>query len=83
MIDLDTEFHGCIIVAAGKHRLAALWRTLDAQMGALMRSSMEDQHIGLPEAVERHLELAEVIRSADRAAMAEALYGHYLREPAP
>ena len=52
-------------------------------MGALMRSSMEDQHIGLPEAVERHRELAEVIRSADRAAMAEALYGHYLRTPAP
>jgi DNA-binding GntR family transcriptional regulator len=83
VVDLDTAYHGRIVEVSQKQRLAGLWSTLDGQMGALMRSSMEDQHIGLPEAVERHLELAEVIRSADRAAMAEALYGHYLREPAP
>ena len=83
IVDLDTAYHGCIVEVSGKQRLAGLWSTLDGQMGALMRSSMEDQHINLPEAVERHRELAEVIRSADRVAMAEALYGHYLRTPAP
>jgi DNA-binding GntR family transcriptional regulator len=82
IVDLDTSYHGCIVHVSDKRRLAGLWSTLDGQMGAVMRSSMEDQHIGLPETVERHRELAEVIRSADRAAIAEALYGHYLRTPA-
>ncbi|MFC4786395.1 GntR family transcriptional regulator [Nocardioides sp. MAHUQ-72] len=83
IVDLDTHFHGCIVQASHKQRLAGLWSTLDGQMGAVMRSSMEDQHIGLPEAAGRHRQLAEVIRSGDRAAIAEALYGHYLRTPAP
>jgi DNA-binding GntR family transcriptional regulator len=82
IVDLDTSYHGTIVQNSGKQRLGGLWSTLDAQMGALMRSSMEDQHIGLPEAVERHRELAEVIRSADRAKIADALYSHYLRTPA-
>ena len=82
IIDLDTEYHGCIVRGSGKRRLAGLWSTLDAQMGALMRSSMEDQHLELSVAVDRHRDLAEVIRAGDRPRMAAELYAHYLREPA-
>lgn len=80
LVDLDTEFHGCIVRASGKHRLAGLWSTLDAQMGALMRSSMEDQAIDLAEAGRRHQHLISVLRTADRATIAAELYHHYLRD---
>jgi DNA-binding GntR family transcriptional regulator len=82
IVDLDTRYHGRIVENSGKSRLGDLWSTLDGQMGALMRSSMEDQHIGIPEAVERHRQLAEVVRGADRSTIADALYAHYLRSPA-
>ena len=78
MIDLDTEFHGCIIDAAGKQRLAALWRTLDAQMGALMRSSIDRQHIGLDEAVRRHQYVVDVFRVGSGEEIVQMLEEHYL-----
>lgn len=80
LVDLDTEFHGCIVHASGKRRLAGLWSTLDAQMGALMRSSMEDQAIDLAEAGRRHQQFADVVRSGDRDRIAHELYHHYLRD---
>jgi len=82
IVDLDTEFHGCIVTEAGKQRLAGLWSTLDAQMGALMRSSMDDQHIDLTEAGRRHREFAEVIRSGDRGRIGDMMYRHYIRSGA-
>jgi GntR family transcriptional regulator, rspAB operon transcriptional repressor len=81
LVDLDTEFHGSIVRESGKRRLAELWAMLNGQMGALMRSSMEDQHIDLQEAEHRHVELAEVVRRGDRAEIADKLYEHYLRRP--
>jgi DNA-binding GntR family transcriptional regulator len=78
MIDLDTEFHSCIVDAAGKHRLAALWRTLDAQMGALMRSSIDRQHIGLEEAVVRHQQVIDVFRVGSPEEFIKTLEEHYL-----
>jgi DNA-binding GntR family transcriptional regulator len=78
MIDLDTEFHSCIVDAAGKHRLAALWRTLDAQMGALMRSSIDRQHIDLIEAVRRHQEVTDMFRTGSPDDFIRTLEEHYL-----
>jgi DNA-binding GntR family transcriptional regulator len=78
MIDLDTEFHSCIVDAAGKHRLAALWRTLDAQMGALMRSSIDRQHIDLTEAVRRHQEVTDMFRVGTPDDFIRTLEEHYL-----
>jgi DNA-binding GntR family transcriptional regulator len=78
MIDLDTEFHSCIVDAAGKHRLAALWRTLDAQMGALMRSSIDRQHIDLTEAVRRHQEVTDMFRAGSPDDFIRTLEEHYL-----
>jgi DNA-binding GntR family transcriptional regulator len=81
LVDLDTEFHACVVRASGKNRLGGLWATLNGQMGALMRSSMEDQHIDLLEAQRRHLDLTEVLRGRDRVAISHKLYEHYLRRP--
>ncbi len=81
LVDLDTEFHACLVRASGKSRLGGLWATLNGQMGALMRSSMEEQHIDLLEAQRRHLDLTAVLRGADREAISRKLYDHYLRRP--
>jgi DNA-binding GntR family transcriptional regulator len=78
MIDLDTEFHSCIIDASGKHRLATLWRTLDAQMGALMRSSIDRQHIGLDEAAQRHQYVVDVFRTGSPDEIGRMLEEHYM-----
>lgn len=79
LVDLDTEFHGCLVQASGKARLAALWATLSAQMGAVMRSSVEDQHLDLAEIPPRHQDLVTALRNADPATVSDALYRHYVR----
>jgi DNA-binding GntR family transcriptional regulator len=78
MIDLDTEFHGCIIDASGRHRLGSLWRMLDAQMGALMRSSIDRQHIALDEAVRRHQLIVDVFGVGSIDEIVAAMEEHYL-----
>jgi DNA-binding GntR family transcriptional regulator len=78
MIDLDTEFHSLIVDASGKQRLASLWRTLDAQMGALMRSSIDRQHIGLDEATRRHQQVLDVFRTGSADEIVQMLEEHYL-----
>ncbi|GIF69111.1 GntR family transcriptional regulator [Asanoa ishikariensis] len=78
MIDLDTEFHGCIIDASGRHRLGSLWRMLDAQMGALMRSSIDRQHIALDEAVRRHQLIVDVFGAGTMDEIVAAMEEHYL-----
>jgi DNA-binding GntR family transcriptional regulator len=78
MIDLDTELHGCIIDASGRARLGSLWRMLDAQMGALMRSSIDRQHIDLAEAVDRHQKVVDVFRSGSIEEIVAELEVHYL-----
>lgn len=77
MVDLDTEFHSCVIDASRKHRLASLWRTLDAQMGALMRSSIDRQHIGLDEAVHRHQQVVDIFRTGSTEEIIQLLEEHY------
>lgn len=78
MVDLDTEFHGCIIDASGRHRLGSLWRMLDAQMGALMRSSIDRQHIDLREAVRRHQLVVDVFGTGSIDEIVSMLEEHYL-----
>ncbi len=78
MIDLDTEFHSQIVDAAGKPRLASLWRTLDAQMGALMRSSIDRQHIGLDEAARRHQQVVDTFRISSVDQIVQMLEEHYM-----
>ena len=79
LVDLDTEFHGCLVQASGRARLAALWSMLSAQMGAVMRASVEEQHLSLTEIPPRHRDLVTVLAGADPATVSEALYRHYVR----
>lgn len=81
LVDLDTEYHVCIVRESGKRHLLDLWETLNGQMDARMRSSTEDQHVDLLAAERRHADLTEVIRGADRTAIGAQLYQHYLAGP--
>ncbi|WP_026423780.1 GntR family transcriptional regulator [Actinokineospora inagensis] len=79
MVDLDTSFHGTLVAAAHKPRLARLFAGMDAQMGAVMRSSLEEQHLDLAEMPRMHRDLVDALAAADPPTVASTLYRHYLR----
>jgi GntR family transcriptional regulator, rspAB operon transcriptional repressor len=78
IVECDTRLHGLLVEAGGRGRLAELWHTLDGQMGALMRSSLEFQGSDLSEVVTRHRLLIDAVATADRDVMAAAIKEHYL-----
>src|SRR6266568_7029169 len=78
LVDGDTRFHELLVDVSGRSRLKDLWSILNSQMGALMRSEIERQGIGLTDAVERHRELFDAVSSGDVARLRVALREHYL-----
>lgn len=78
IVEADTDLHRLIVTAAGHPRLVELWSTMNGQMGALMRSSLERQHIDLSEAVHRHSKLVRAFRRKDPQSAVAALREHYL-----
>ncbi|MBB5957203.1 DNA-binding GntR family transcriptional regulator [Saccharothrix tamanrassetensis] len=80
VVDLDTAFHGHLVAAARKPRLAKLFAGMDAQMGAVMRSSLEEQHLDLADMPAMHRDLVDALADGDPSTVADALYRHYLRE---
>jgi DNA-binding GntR family transcriptional regulator len=77
-VECDTRLHGVLIEAGGRRRLAELWHSLDGQMGALMRSSLEFQGGDLAQVIDRHRSLIEAVATRDRPVIAAALKDHYL-----
>ncbi len=78
VVECDTRLHGVLVEAGGRGRLAELWHSLDGQMGALMRSSVEFQGGDLTQAIDRHRDLVAAVATRDRAVIAAALKDHYL-----
>ena len=78
MVECDTRLHSVLVEAGGRGRLAELWHSLDGQMGALMRSSLEFQGGNLTQAIDRHRDLITAVATRDRAVIAAALKDHYL-----
>jgi GntR family transcriptional regulator, rspAB operon transcriptional repressor len=74
----DTELHRVIIAAAGHPVLLDMWQGLNGQMGALMRSDLDRQGIGLDETVRRHARLLSVMRKDPVDAVTAELRAHYL-----
>jgi GntR family transcriptional regulator, rspAB operon transcriptional repressor len=77
-VECDTRLHGVLIEAGGRTRLAELWHSLDGQMGALMRSSLEFQGGDLTQVIDRHRSLIEAVATRDRRTIETALRDHYL-----
>jgi DNA-binding GntR family transcriptional regulator len=78
----DTRFHAMIVAASGRRRVTELWTTMNAQMYALMRSSLDRQGIELPEVANRHRILAKALAGHDAATIESAIRAHYL-DPTP
>ena len=78
LVEWDTRFHELLVDVSGRDRLKQLWSMLNSQMGALMRSEIERQGIGLSEAVQRHRELLDAVLSGDNERLHEAVKEHYL-----
>lgn len=78
LVASDTRFHELLVDVSGRGRLKDLWSMLNSQMGALMRSEIERQGIGLAEAVDRHRELFDAVSSGDTGRLRAALREHYL-----
>src|SRR5215469_4548045 len=78
VVDSDTKFHALLVGVCGRRRLAHLWSMLNSQMGALMRSSIERQGIGLDEAVSRHQTLLDAVEAGDVERLRQAIRDHYL-----
>jgi GntR family transcriptional regulator, rspAB operon transcriptional repressor len=78
LVASDTRFHELLVDVSGRGRLKDLWSILNSQMGALMRSEIERQGIGLTDAVERHRDLFDAVSSGDLARLRVALREHYL-----
>ena len=78
LVESDTRFHERLIDVSGRRRLKDLWSMLNSQMGALMRSEIERQQIGLAEAAGRHRLLVEAVGSGDVVKVRDALREHYM-----
>jgi DNA-binding GntR family transcriptional regulator len=78
IVEADTDLHRLIVTASGHPRLVEMWSTLNGQMGALMRSSLDRQGIDMAEAVRLHVKLLRAFRRKDADLAKAALYEHYL-----
>ena len=78
LVECDTRFHELLLDTSGRRRLKDLWSVLNSQMGALMRSEIERQGIGLDEAVERHRSLCAAVEDGDIGRLRAVLREHYL-----
>jgi DNA-binding GntR family transcriptional regulator len=78
LVESDTSFHELLAAISGRRRLTDLWRMLNSQMGALMRSEIERQGIGLTDAVQRHRGILDAVSDNDLGRLRKELRDHYL-----
>jgi DNA-binding GntR family transcriptional regulator len=79
VVEADTDLHHQIVAASGHPLIEEMWSRLNGQMGSLMRSALDQQQIGLREAVGMHEELVAAFRELPRRAVETALHDHYVR----
>ncbi len=80
IVEADVRFHGLIVRASGRRRACELWAGLDGQMGALMRASMDRQHLSLFGVRARHEPVREAVVNGTSRAVDRALYAHYISD---
>ncbi len=78
LVASDTAFHQLLVDISGRRRLKDLWSMLNSQMGALMRSEIERQGIGLADAVERHRGILDAVTDGDLSRLRKEIRDHYL-----
>lgn len=78
LVEADITFHRSILEASGAKRVHDLWETINGQMGALMRSSIDRQQIALASIRELHEPLQRALLAGTPRAVEKCLADHYL-----
>jgi DNA-binding GntR family transcriptional regulator len=78
LVEADIAFHRSILEASGARRVHDLWETVNGQMGALMRSSIDRQQIALATVRELHEPLQRALLGGSLRAVERCLADHYL-----
>jgi GntR family transcriptional regulator, rspAB operon transcriptional repressor len=79
VVDADTVLHRAIIAAAGNQVMIDMWQSLNGQMGALMRSTLDRQGIvDLAAMVRWHERLVRAFKRKDPDGVVKALHEHYV-----
>jgi DNA-binding GntR family transcriptional regulator len=79
VIIADTELHRVLIASADHPIMLDMWESLNGQMGALMRSDLDRQGIGLEETTRRHARLLDVVLQGTADEVKTELRIHYLQ----
>jgi GntR family transcriptional regulator, rspAB operon transcriptional repressor len=79
LIQIDLAFHRSLIELGGSRRLIELWSSLNGQIGALVLTSMENQHASIDDVADFHRVLVEALRSGDAQVAQQAVIRHYVR----
>jgi DNA-binding GntR family transcriptional regulator len=83
IVDADTNFHGLIVSAGGRTRVAELWHLLDGQMGSIMRSSIDELNIDINEIAQRHQIIVQALRTKTSDIIEKAIKDHYVGASQP
>ncbi|MGC5342068.1 GntR family transcriptional regulator [Streptomyces sp. AM 4-1-1] len=78
LVDTDIRFHTLIVTTCGRRRLLELWQTLDGQIGALMRSTLDREQEDLADVVQWHRDLLEVLATRVPEEAAREVRHHYM-----
>lgn len=78
LVEADILFHRSIFAVSGTRRLCDLWETVNSQMGALMRGSIDRRHMDLADVRAFHDPLREAFINGTARTIERALNQHYL-----
>ena len=78
MVEADIAFHRSILDVSGARRVRDLWETVNGQMGALMRGSIDRQHLELSQVHGLHEPLQQALLTGTARAVERSLHEHYL-----
>jgi DNA-binding GntR family transcriptional regulator len=78
IVDADTNFHGIIVSAGGRTRVAELWHLLDGQMGSIMCSASDKLGIDMNEIAQRHQLIVHALRTKTSDIIVKAIKDHYV-----
>lgn len=80
LVEADVRFHGLIVVASGRRRACELWAGLNGQLGALMRASIDRQHLDLHGIRARHEPVRDAVVGGTGRQVERALWAHYITD---
>lgn len=78
LVELDCAFHGHVVEHCHNRRIVDLWHDLDAQIGALLSSTLEVRRLTPERVMERHLSLLASLRRGDPDLAEAEVRTHYI-----